>query len=325
MKKLRGISSELINKFKKTELSQWLKNHKESFLIAIRDNGIGIYYNCDKVAMVKLNKKNELICSINDYYLSNYFKTKGIRKSGKEISCSPDEILKKLKEEKIQNNSDIRITPEKKAQQRLVYENNKNQSSDWYCFDIEYRQSTLIQKEEPKFTGRFDILAINKKNYEIAIIEVKYGSKALGGESGIVKHLKDFITFNSSTSCKTNLKKEIPQILSNLNSLGCSVPSSLNKCFKDIPIGKINYDFICLYDEENTKGKVGAYLFNEKREKWETKRISTRNAMDDENLKIDVESGNCPIPVTFYFKKVISPLEIHINDILNKMQYNEVL
>ena len=98
MKKLRGISSELINKFKETELSQWLKNHKESFLIAIRDNGIGIYYNCDKVAMVKLNRKKELICNINDYYLSNYFKTKGIRKSGKEISCSPDEILKKLKE-----------------------------------------------------------------------------------------------------------------------------------------------------------------------------------------------------------------------------------
>ena len=206
-----------------------------------------------------------------------------------------------------------------------MYENNKNQSSDWYCFDIEYRQSTLIQKEEPKFTGRFDILAINKKNYEIAIIEVKYGSKALGGESGIVKHLKDFITFNSSISCKTNLKKEIPQILSNLESLGIYVPSSLTKGSNGISFGKIQYNFICLYEKKNTKGTVGAYLFNEKRERWETKEISSRNVMDDEILKIDIESENCPIPVTFYFKKVISPMEIHINDVLNKKQYNEVL
>ena len=87
--------------------------------------------------------------------------------------------------------------------------NNRNVESEWYCTDVEWRRPA--DAEHLDFNARFDIIAITKKSpYRIAIIELKYGRKAVGGDSGIRKHIEVFYLFGkynyfeifkSSSSC----------------------------------------------------------------------------------------------------------------------------
>ena len=56
--------------------------------------------------------------------------------------------------------------------------NNNNKDSRWYCFDVEWVKAfeNQQQKNEAKFNGRFDIMAISKKKpQKVALIELKYG------------------------------------------------------------------------------------------------------------------------------------------------------
>lgn len=312
---LRSINKELINKFTISELHQLIK--KEGVIACIRNNAIGIYYNSDRVAKVFLSR-DKLKCEVSSYYLSDFYLT-GIRQKSKTLTVSDMEIIEKF--ETIILNSRLRETPEKKAQQHLIQLNNSNNESEWFCFDIEYRQSTTIQMDIPKFDGRFDILAISKNApHRIAVIELKYGDGAIGGESGIVKHLKDFKNFNKSESCKKNFVCEIPTILNNLSEIGYDIPSILTS--ESIEICKhIEFYVICLYEGETTKGTVGGYLFDKKRPDWLTKRISKKhNAVTE--LGLDVESPTCPIDIKFLFKKVNSPTNFNIPDILNPQYYD---
>lgn len=313
---LRHISAGLVQKYKESKLYDLVKGDK-SMLACIRNNAIGIYYNSDRVAMVRL-KDNDLSCEISSYYLSDYHST-GDRVKSNNIHVKPDEIYSKI--DTIKKNSAKRETPEKKAQQHLVFKNNSSEESNWYCFDIEYRQSTNKQTEEPKFDGRFDILAVSKSSpHRIAIIELKYGRNALGGKSGIVKHLKDFKNFSESKSCKENLKREILAILQNLKNLGYDITTELDNpslCYAD----KIEFYVICLYEDESPKGTVGGYLFNKIRPEWNTKKTSRDNAICE--LDIDVESPTCPIDVKFLFKRVSSPTDFTITDILDSTEYDK--
>lgn len=312
---LRHINSDLVSKFKKSGLYNLIKEY--DLLACIRNNAIGIYYNSDRVAKVSLSN-NELMCEVSSYYLSDFYLT-GIRKKSETVYVSDNEIIDKI--ESIIQNSRKRETPEKKAQQHMVYLNNTNKDSNWFCFDIEYRQSTATQTDIPKFIGRFDILAISKDApHRIAIIELKYGKDALGGKCGIVKHLKDFRDFNGSKSCHCNLSNEIPSILKNLKEIGYDVPPQLTS--DSIEISEhIEYYVICLYEGESTRGTVGGYLFDKKRPNWQTSRISEfHNAVTE--LGIDVESPTCPIDVTFLFKRASSPTDFNIPDILNKAYYD---
>lgn len=64
---------------------------------------------------------------------------------------------------------------------------------------------------------------------------------------------------------------------------------------------------------------MGGYLFQNLRENWGTKKISSKNAQ--KILGIDVEAEDSPIKVKFLFKKVDSPQSPNINDILNSTEY----
>lgn len=322
MQNLRGINSKLISSFKESKLCQLIKENPDRLLACIRNNAIGIYYNADRIAMVSLAKDGNLKCEINSYYLSDFYlrENKDTREAGIDETHVPADIVTSF--EKIKKNSDLRSTPEKKAQQALVSATNANKDSAWVCIDIEYRQSTKAQStlvEANRFTGRFDIIAISKKKpYRIAIIELKYNDAAIGGKSGVVKHLKDFSKFNNNT-CIENLKKEIKMQLSNLSEL---------EILKDIPsIDDINQDFaaevefymIFLYDTElSPRGKVGGCLFKEKHPEWGTKRVSKYNA------EIEFPEGSYIIQkVAFLFKRVPSELKTGINDILEINNYEK--
>lgn len=312
---LRHIDDKLIRKFKASDLYQLVQ--KENLLACIRDNAIGIYYNSDRVAKVSLSKE-ELKCEISSYYLSDFYTT-GVHKPSETLTVSDCVIVDNI--ETIIENSKVRETPEKKAQQHLIHLNNANEDSDWYCFDIEYRQSTNKQNDIPLFDGRFDILAISKQRpHRVAVIELKYGEGAIGGKSGIVKHIMDFRNFQNSKSCIHNFEVEVPAMLKNLREIGYNVPTHL-ATGKIQFSNKIEFIVICLYEGESTKGTVGGYLFDKKRPHWNTKRVSkSNNALT--KLGVDVESPTCPININFLFKKVGSPIDLKISDILDTKQYD---
>lgn len=332
MKDLRGINQGLIDAFKKSKLYDLVKENSKDVFFCIRNNAIGLYYNADRIAMVSLNCKGELHCKINAYYKT------GVHGEG-ETTLTSDELCKQFGT--IKKNSDNRSgskktktsssdrcaddstrsasLDEKRAQQALVYANNTNSQSKWICIDIEYKQSTKVQSGKKKpFTGRFDIIAISKeKPHRIAIIELKYNGKAIGGDSGVVKHLKDFYNFNDR-QCIENLKNEIKVVLSNLSALSFTemlpVINDIEKDFSE----KIEFYMICLYDtKESTRGTVGGYLFKEPQPEWGTKRVSQKNA--EEALSPDEYA--ILKNVKFLFKRVSGPLQTGIDDILDVDSY----
>lgn len=315
MKDLRGVDEKLISAFKSSKLYKLVKDNSSEVLACIRNNAIGIYYNADRVAMASFDRKRNLKCTINNYYLN------GSKNEKDDRVCTPDEIYNSFNV--IKNNSDKRSTLEKKAQQALVYSNNANPQSKWICLDIEYRQSTKVQggiKKEDQFTGRFDIIAISKTTpHRIAIIELKYNNDAIGGDSGVVKHLKDFHNFDNKV-CIDNLKKEIQTVLSNLTELGLSdnLPNILDPQ-KDF-IDKIEFYMICLYDtKESPCGTVGGYLFKKIHPEWGTKRVSKKNAENELPAGCDILNK-----VKFLFKKVSGPTALSIDDILSSDKYKKM-
>lgn len=316
MDNLRGINSELISAFKRSSLYNLVKENPKEIVTCIRNNYIGLYHNADRIAKVTSKRNGELQCTINSYYLSDYHINQSNRKAGKEEIHSPEYIYQHF--DKIKKNSAIRSTPEKKAQQTLVSLNNTNPNSEWICIDIEYKQSLNVQdKISEKVKGRFDIIAISKtKPHRIAIIELKFNDRSLSGNSGIVNHLKDFHRFNNK-KCIYNLKKEIQVQLLNLSELDLLIdPPCINDIEKEF-CRDIEFYIICLYDTmESPRGKVGGYLFNKKHSEWGTKRVSTKNAE-----KEIPEEFNILNSVKFLFRRVSSPTEIDIKEILNLENY----
>ena len=321
MENLRGIDPklDLIEKFKNSSLYKKIKENKDEYLLCIRNNYIGIYYNSDRIAKVYVSRK-ELKAVINDYYLSVHRETQK-REKGSEKRVTLEKIEERI--ETIKKNSDERYksSKEKNAQQMLVMANNTNPTSKWFCFDIEYEQSIRNQQKN-HFVGRTDILAISKKSpHRLAVIELKYNKESIGGASGIAKHFKDFETFTKSKPCVSNLKKEVKNIITDMKSLEIDIPQF------DLDYNNINdpeFYFICLYDTpKSPRGTVGGYLFDDIRKNWQTKRISKHNIMKDLGTKYDIESTECPIKVKFLFKKVKSPRNLGITDILDTNQYDK--
>ena len=313
---LRGIDETLIKQFGASPLCDLIKKDKD-LLACIRDNAIGIYHLADKVAMVH-NRKGELVCKVNDFYMSG-------KHTKKEHSYKAEEICTKIKD--IKANSLSRGTPEKNAQHTLVSKNNSNPDSEWFCIDIEYRQSTKVQENiDQKFNGRFDIIAVSKTTpHRVAVIELKYNSSAIGGDAGIVKHIKDFKIFSQNPVCSENLCSEIVCQLHNLHQIGINVPKELLEIPFDFS-AKIEFYVITLWDDKsNPKAKMGQYLFNDAREHWvggTSARVSTKNAMKETGINVE---NNPPFDIKFLFKKVQSPTDFHIDDILQESLYDYVL
>jgi hypothetical protein len=311
----RGINIKLVEAFKASNLYRLVTENPNVFLTCIRNNYISIYHNADSVAKVNFNRERKLKCEINSYFLGE---AKEVRKGNNYIKASPDDIVEKM--EVILRNSEAKTkTEEKKAQQQIFYQNNNNANSSWFCVDIEYVQS----RSNVRF--RFDLVAISKSEpHRIAIIELKYNSSAIGGKAGVSKHILDFKSFNESELSKDILREECSAILKNYKELGIQIPETLNAFTKpgSFKSASFEYYIICLYDESiSPKGTVGGYLFDTKRDAWGTQRVSTANLMKKHG--IDVESDKCPIKVKFLFKKVKSPQDINITEILDKTQYDK--
>jgi hypothetical protein len=316
----RGISKDFAEAFKQSELYKLYREHKDELFIGVRNNYLNLYYNCDSIAKIEYKKREEKIdCEIDKYYLDgNHYNSKDKEKrykiEQKEI-CKQYEVIKK--------HSNDKATPEKKAQSKLVLLNNENLNSNWFCIDVEYVKSfnNRAEKKDADFNGRFDIIALSKmKPHKVALIELKYGSGAIGGTSGIYKHVEDFSKFCDKGYFDGQLKQEIIEIVKSQKELGIAVPFESSVEFD---ILTPEFYFITLDNnaaKENAstpKLTMAGYLFNDKR--WGCKKLTTKDSV--EKMFGDITKKDNKFFATFLFSK--ATLEnIGITDIIDGT-YNE--
>ena len=295
------------------------KKHEDELIIGVRDGYINIYYNCDSIAKIKNTSVNpELITGeLADYYLT------GDNRILNYTSRSAQEILDNY--EKIKSNSQKREKLEKQAQERVFIDNNLNDNSDWFCIDVEYAKSYI---ENKKVRGwRFDIIAISKKApYRVALIELKYGRNAIGGDSGINEHIKDYYEFHTNGSFKI-LKPELISIIESLIKIGVDVPETLHGIRMEEFFSKPEYYFITL--NNNKSGEKGAtpmetmagYLFTKDNapKDWKAKKYSKDAS---ENGYHSVVKGDKSFEPVFLFSEATLP-NLGIINILDERYYTK--
>ena len=304
----RGIDKEFSQAFKGSELYQLYQDHKDELIIGVRNNYLNLYYNCDSIAKIEyLKTTGKFKCDIANYYL-------GDGKGRSQIN--PIEICEQYNE--ITKQSYERATLEKKAQSKLVLLNNSNNDSKWYCIDVEYVKqfNNNMEKKEADFNARFDIIALSKnKPHRVALIELKYGDKSIGGNSGIYKHIKDFSGFQKNEYFENHLRYEIIEIVKSLKELEIYVPFELPK---DEDLLVPEFYFITLNNNSETgktrtpKQNIAGYLFKDKR--WNCTQLSNKYCV--ENDFGDVTKKNNKFYATFLFST--QKLDnLQINDIID--------
>ena len=301
-----AIDEAFCEDFKSTKFyTEIYQKHKNEIIIGIRDGYINLYYNCDSIAKIKVDKPS--IAELKSYYTDE----KADILSDKDYVSFYD-IIKK--------NSDRRNKKEKQAQERLFIDNNNNPSSGWFCIDVEFTKS--LRGKDTAEDWRFDIIAISKvAPFRVALIELKYDKEAIKGKSGVRTHVRDFYTFHKENRYE-NLKDEIVSIVKSLQRIGVDVPYS----FAGISTNKFaiypEFYFIMI----NNNAKAGAstpeqtmsgYLFKDKR--WNCKRIS-KHVIEEGDYFTLTENDKDFKPI-FLFSSATLP-NINIQDILDFDNYN---
>lgn len=311
----RGITKDFTEAFKQSELYKLYGEHKDELIIGVRNNYLNLYYNCDNIAKIEYKKRvKKIVCEIDKYYLDgNHYNSK---EKEKRYKIEQNEICKQY--EVIKKHSNAKATPEKKAQSKLVLLNDGNKDSNWFCIDVEYVKQFNNQKEkkESDFNGRFDIIALSKdKPHRVALIELKYGNGAIGGNSGIFKHVEDFNKFCDKGFFEGHLKQEIIEIVKSQKDFGISVPFESPE---EVDLLTPEFYFITLdnnVEKENAstpKQTMAGYLFNDKR--WECKRLSTKDSV--ESKFGDITRKDNKFYATFLFSKATLD-NIGITDIID--------
>ncbi len=323
----RGLDCEKLEKCFK--YSPWFKFYKENkdkdeLFLGIRNNYVNIYYRGMSMAKVKSPFENAYIA---DKY-AGIEKTKNKSTSKNEPTEHSITYTKFENDyENIKNRIDKHINDgksllEKDTQCKLIYRNNKNcynGKSDWICIDMEYAKQRKNQNDGDRY-GRFDIIAVNVKNYRVALIELKVGRNSLGGESGLRKHAKDWNNFlknnlfNKSDKRKDRedyLVKEITNIIKNKACLDSSFPIHVDKSdFDEKVFENIEPEFyflICSGDSDidSIKNTSRKYTFKAQicQEKYGLK-VDERTKNIQDELTYDItEKGSGPLYCKFLFAK----------------------
>lgn len=310
-----------ISDFTKTDFFNYLyKKHLQELVVGVRHNYINLYYNCDSIAKIIWNVKTKsFIASINGYYLGK------TEKKG-NLNINANDIIENY--ETIKNYSQTKSTDEKRAQQALILANNTNPNAKWYCFDLEYKKEYKnINARNGNFQGRFDIIAIEKETKQIAFIELKYGSNAIGGKSGIRTHVKDFYQFygkdSNGEAYFDDFKTEAVSMLSALEILDENYPESLRKIKVDMINAKPSFYFITLDNNASKpnastpKQTMSGYLFKDKR--WGAKKVSDLVATQGDFYSL-IHRDKSFNPY-FLFSQSKLP-DLKINDILDLKNYD---
>lgn len=199
---MKRIKEEIIEKFvndlKEGILQPLLEKIKKDDTIQLefRDKYISIYYRGGCISKLEWKDNNVY----EDYFNNNY---KNINNNvdeedeeknlqlQMEIKSNEDcsKLVEKIIERKEYMNHFFAKRPkrEREYQQVVERENNDREDSNYYIADIEYANND----------SRFDMIAVQRKdhkdylNLKPAIIEMKYGAKAIGNECGVYQHYED--------------------------------------------------------------------------------------------------------------------------------------
>lgn len=312
IKKLtRGIDEKFAEAFKKSELFTFYQDHKDELFIGVRNNYLNLYYNCDSVAKIEYRQRI-ITCEIDKYYLDGEHHTI----KDKRARITPREISKRYAT--IKSNINNRTTHEKKAQSKLVILNNNNKDSKWFCIDIEWGKAfeNTQQRIDANFNARFDIIAISKKSpHKVGLIELKYGGAAIGGNSGIYRHIENFYKYQNKGYFD---KKEIVEIIKSQEMIGVNIPDKLKNLETKYITG---YEFYVIILDNNSeterhstpKQTMAAYLFKEKR--WGCKKLPKKAICVEEKFG-DVTNKSNKLQVSFLFSKQ-TLANLNINDIID--------
>lgn len=283
------------------------EKHKELFLgvRTVKAGKLQLYYNRGCIVTLTV-KNNKIFAKVNHKFWNSELPI--------PENISPEEL--ELHLVRIKNEAEIKCSKEYKAQQRLFIQNNvENQSSDWYCLDMEYAKSG---KDKKPSNGRFDIVAIAKDinaNPNVALIELKYGSRSFGGKtSGVYGHMKDFYDFANDLYNQKALEENIRRLMKSYSKLIDWFPKFDYENFKLKP----QIYFITVHSDlsqkrNNTKAKMQEYLLKEK------KHPKKKNFQKD-FVDIDFTDENEKLYVKFLFSEGENYKTI--TDIVDSSQYD---
>lgn len=211
----------------------------ERFVVHIRNDYLNVYYKSGNVAKIESN----LVPDIDEHY----FKYTDLTKE-KVIALFKKELYKDYLNSMVRvmesywdglfyrNHSKTEKRPEDEGEvQQKISINNKNHISDFEVLDLEYQISsdsnnplrydgespyptrkmdkkTGIIKEGKKISPRFDIIAINAG--KLYVIELKKGTSALKGPSGMHDHIDSFLhTIGKNKETKALFVEEMKNLL----------------------------------------------------------------------------------------------------------------
>lgn len=315
----RGISEEFAEAFKKCELYALYTSNKDELIVGVRNDYLNIYYNCDSIAKVTYKSQSkEIVCKIDQYYLDG--KSRNSKDKYKTTTLDPKELVQKYEE--IKTNSNKKMTNEKKAQSELYILNNSNKDSNWFCIDVEYVKAFKNKKEknDVKFNARFDIIAITKskdKFHRVALIELKYAKGAIGGKSGIYKHINDFSKFQEQNFFEKHLQEEIIHIIKSQADLGIELPFAISSKNE---LSSPEFFFITLdnnskNNKSTPKQTMAGYLFKDKR--WGCNKLSTKNCVETDFGDVTKKSNKFNASFLFSKEKLDSSNKLTILDIID--------
>jgi len=204
----RAISDTFLDDLKKGCLKEVLSAvHNDTTLIMeLRGNSVIIYYRGGALYTITESTDGYKV-SYNPAYWDIVKKypelteTPSIKDSVEKIALYKDQMDYHM--------ANAKRTLEKQSQQRIVLENNilgkvasekGGTTGDYFILDIEY-----AYKDGKGLDARFDAVALNfpstglqrknRNNLGISFIEMKYYDSAMDGDSGIQKHINDYLAF----------------------------------------------------------------------------------------------------------------------------------
>lgn len=235
--KTRALNDKLLTRFKTGDLKgliEVLSKHPQ-FMLNFRGEYATIYYKGLRLLEIKKSDKfsitkKYLDCIVNDSEYDKYIKIYNNYNSSTLKNAENWDWLgflyfmaRGIDEWRSQHKEQ----PEKEIQQRIVLENNKfgdSQATDYFIVDTEYTEPGT------KDGGRFDAIALHwsrdmrkSKDYKpaLAFIEVKCNQGAIGGTSGVQKHLQDVVKYKITDEFYESLEN----MIANLRELGLiSIP-----------------------------------------------------------------------------------------------------